>query len=205
MTEQTCVVFDIGNVLIRWDPAAAIGAAVGADRAARFLADAEFDFRAWNHQMDAGRSWGEAEDEAAARFPHYADEIRAYRQHFGQSLTGGLEDSWLIAADLMMAGVPTFALTNWSADLFHHATDRCPVLGRMQGILVSGRVGVAKPDPRIWDLLTDLTGRPAGYHVFIDDTEVNVESARRAGLDAIHFTAPAQLRGELLTRGLLIP
>lgn len=203
MTEQTCVVFDIGNVLIRWDPAAAIATAVGDDRASRFLADADFDFRAWNHQMDAGRDWDEAEDEAAARFPHYAEEIRAYRRHFDRSLTGGLEDSWLIASDLMAAGVPTFALTNWSADLFHHATDRCPVLGRMQGVLVSGRVGVAKPDPRIWELLCALTGRPAARHVFIDDTEVNVQSARRAGLDGVHFADPGQLRRELVGRGLL--
>src|SRR5450759_3339527 len=87
------VVFDLGNVLIAWDPYPAIASAVGTQQATRFLADAEFDFTAWNHQQDAGRSWDEGETAAVTSHPHWESEIRAYRTNFKESLVGAIEDT----------------------------------------------------------------------------------------------------------------
>lgn len=196
------VVFDLGNVLIRWDPLPAIAAGVGEERARAYLADAAFDFAAWNHAQDAGRTWAEAEQAAVAGFPHYANEILAYREHFDVSLLGTVDGTVAIVRALHDAGVPLVALTNWSAELFGHARDRFDVLGCFDDIVVSGEEQLAKPDPRIFAVLGQRLGRPLDGVVFTDDSLPNIEAARAAGMDAIAFTTPEQLRADLVSRGL---
>lgn len=196
------VVFDIGNVLIRWDPHPAIAAAVGDARAREFLAAADFDFAAWNLARDAGQgTWAEAEAAAVAAHPQWREAILAYRPNFRLTLSGGLEDSHQIIRELLTAGVEVYGLTNWAAELFHHAYDVVPVLHDLADIVVSGVEGVAKPDPRIWEILAKRTGRRPDELVFTDDSPANITSARAAGIDAIHFESPAQLRRELRRRG----
>lgn len=196
------VVFDIGNVLIHWDPQPAIAAAVGADRARAFLADPEFDFAAWNLAMDAGAtSWAEAESSAIERFPQRREEILAYRRNFRHSLSGGLEGSHQIVGELRAADIPLYGLTNWSAELFPIAYEVLPVLQQLDDIIVSGIERVAKPDPRIWRILADRTSRSPRDLVFTDDSPVNVASAEAVGIDAIRFESPDQLRADLSTRG----
>ena len=196
------VVFDLGNVLIRWHPHPAIAAAVGAEQAHRFLAAEDFDFQAWNHQQDAGRSWDEAERLAVESHPHWAEAIRAYRSNFAESLLGPVHDTVDLLRELHRHGIPLFALTNWSAELFPVATATYDFLALFDDVVVSGRVGLAKPDPRIFDLLRQRVGRPLSSCVFIDDSAANVAAAREAGMDAIHFTDTGHLRGDLLRRGL---
>ncbi len=116
MSEPTAVVFDIGNVLIRWDPRPAIAAAVGEIEADRFLAADDFDFVAWNSHQDAGRPFDEAESEVARTHPHWAEHARAYRSHFPRSLLGATADTVDVVEDLHRAGVPLYALTNWPAE-----------------------------------------------------------------------------------------
>lgn len=196
------VVFDIGNVLIRWDPHPAIAAAVGDQRAREFLADPEFDFAAWNLARDAGQGdWADAEAAAVERFPHWREEILAYRPNFRLALSGGLEDSQQIVRELLVAGVPVYGLTNWAAELFPHAYEAVPVLHDLVDIVVSGVERVAKPDPRIWAILAARTGRRPDELVFTDDSPVNVASAREAGIDTILFEGPARLRAALSERG----
>jgi 2-haloacid dehalogenase len=196
------VIFDLGNVLIRWDPHPAIAATVGHDEASRFLAAEDFDFHAWNHEQDAGRGWDEGEAGAAASHPHWEPAIRAYRSNFAASLTGTVEDSVQILRELHVAGTPLFALTNWSAELFPVALERFEFLRLFDDIVVSGAEGLAKPDPAIFATLQRRVGHPLGRCVFIDDSPANVEAARRAGLDAIRFTDTGHLRGDLRARGL---
>ncbi|WP_370616300.1 HAD family hydrolase [Mumia sp. Pv 4-285] len=196
------VVFDLGNVLIRWDPVPAVAARVGEERARAFVADPDFDFGGWNHEQDAGRGWDEAERVALAAFAHYADEIPAYRANFAASLVGEIEGSVAIVRELHAAGVPLVALTNWSAELFGHALERFDVLGAFDDIVVSGAEGLAKPDPRIFDVLATRVGRSLDGVVFVDDLPRNIEAAARAGMDAIRFTDPEALRRDLVARGL---
>ena len=198
------VVFDLGNVLITWDPAAAVARAVGAERARAFVADPDFDFASWNRANDAGRGLDEAEQVALASHPHYAEEIVAYREHFGHSLVGEIAGSVEILRELHAADVPLFALTNWSADLFPVALDRFDFLDLFEDIIVSGEEGVAKPDPEIFEVLEDRVSHRAGLDdcIFIDDSPVNVQAAAETGLDAVHFTGPEHLREDLIARGL---
>ena len=199
------VIFDLGNVLITWDPHPAIASAVGAEQATRFLTDESFDFMAWNHQQDAGRSWDGGEDAAVTSHPHWEPAIRAYRANFAASLVGPIEDTVQILRELHAAGIPLFGLTNWSAELFPVALDRFDFLDLFVDIIVSGRVGVAKPDPKIFEILQERMGHSLAGCIFIDDGPLNVRAAGEAGLDAILFTDTGHLREDLMVRGLLLP
>jgi len=196
------VVFDLGNVLIAWDPHPAIARAVGEEQATRFLADEEFDFMAWNHQQDAGRSWDEGEAAALRSYPHWELAIRAYRANYKESLVGAIEDTVQIVRELHAAGIPLFALTNWSQELFPLARERFDFLRLFEDIVVSGEEGVAKPAPEIFAVLQERIGHRLDVCVFIDDSLRNVEAAAAAGLDAILFTDTGHLRQDLAARGL---
>ena len=198
------VVFDLGNVLIRWDPVAAIAAAVGPERAAAFVADPVFDFAAWNRANDAGRTLAEAERTAVEAHPHYADEILAYRQNFSASLVGDIPGSVAILRELHDAQVPVFALTNWSAELFPVALEQFDFLDLFEDIIVSGEEGVAKPDPEIFEVLEERVRHRAGLDdcIFIDDSPANVAAASETGIDAVHFTGADHLREDLIARGM---
>lgn len=196
------VVFDLGNVLIAWDPHPAIAKAVGTDMATRFLADEEFDFAAWNHQQDAGRSWDDAERLAVGSHPHWERAIRGYRENFPDSIIGAIEDTVQVLRELHSAGIRLYAVTNWSKELFPVARRRFDFLGLFEDIIVSGDEGIAKPDSEIFEILEKRIGHSLRGCVFIDDSSRNVEAAGRAGLDAILFTDTGHLREDLTARGL---
>ncbi|MDE9366043.1 HAD family phosphatase [Luteipulveratus sp. YIM 133132] len=198
------VVFDLGNVLIRWDPAPAIAAEVGPERAAAFLADPAFDFAAWNHTQDAGRPWEDAERLAVQEHPHLEQEILAYRTHFSKALLGPVEDTVAVLRDLHAQDVPLVALTNWSEELFPQALERFDFLDLFEDIIVSGEEGLAKPDAEIFEVLADRIRHLGGLDdcIFVDDSEANVQAAVAAGLDGILFTDTGHLREDLIVRGL---
>jgi 2-haloacid dehalogenase len=199
---RSTVVFDLGNVLIRWDPHPAIAAGVGTQEATRFLTADDFDFRAWNHVQDTGRSWREAEDEVQRTHPRWQRHARSYRAHFDLSLLGPLEENVSVVRDLAAAGVPLYALTNWSTELFPRALDRFEFLSLFRDIVVSAHEGLAKPDPAVFDVLRRRIGRSLEECVFVDDSAANVATAAAAGMDAIHYTGTEPLRPVLRARGL---
>ncbi len=184
------VVFDLGNVLVDWDPLPAIAAGVGETSAADFLAAEDLDFFAWNHQLDSGVSCAEAEAEVARDFPHWHPHVVAYREHFEHSLLGQIDGSVALLAELETRGVELFALTNWPAELFEHARRRFEFLGRFAQIVVSGEVGAAKPDPAIFGVLRERIGRELSDCVFVDDRPENVRAAAAAGMDAVALYRP---------------
>jgi 2-haloacid dehalogenase len=200
----TTVVFDLGGVVVTWDPVPAVAAVVGRERAERFVRGAEFDFEAWNHAQDAGRSWAEAESVATASHPHLAEEIAAYRPHFALSLRGLVPGTMEILRDLRARGLRLVALTNWSAETFHYAPELFPeVFGLFDDVVVSGAEGVAKPDREIFEALGRRLGHPIEGVFYVDDAVRNVAAAHAAGMDAVLFTDAAALLSELRTRGLL--
>ena len=201
---MTTVVFDLGGVVLIWDPVPAVAAVVGQERAERFVHGTDFDFAGWNHDLDAGVPWAQAEAAATARHPDLAEEIAAYRPHFPLSLRGEVPGTTTILRELRAHGVRLVALTNWSAETFHHAHESFPeVLGLFADVVVSGAEGVAKPDPRIFDRLRGRLDQPIDGMLFVDDAPRNVTAARDAGMDAVQFTDAAALRDQLRSRGLL--
>ncbi|MGN6130169.1 MAG: HAD family hydrolase [Nocardioidaceae bacterium] len=201
---MTTVVFDLGGVVVDWDPVPAIAAAVGRERAERFVHGGEFDFAAWNHAQDAGRSFAEAEAAASASHPHLAEEVTSYRPNFARSLRGLVPGTADILHALHGRGTRLVALTNWSGETFHHAPEVFPeVFGLFDDVVVSGAEGVAKPDPQIFGILQSRLGHPVDGVFYVDDSARNVEAARAAGMDAVHFTDAAALLEELRKRALL--
>jgi 2-haloacid dehalogenase len=201
---MTTVVFDLGGVVIEWDPVPAVAAGVGRERAERFVHGGEFDFAAWNHAQDAGRPFAEAEATATASHPHLAQEIAAYRPNFSLSLRGLVPGTLEILRDLHARGVRLVALTNWSAETIVHAPETFPeVFALFDDVVVSGAEGVAKPDRAIFEILGRRVGRPVDGLFYVDDSERNVEAARAAGMDAVRFTDAPTLREELRARALL--
>jgi 2-haloacid dehalogenase len=198
------VVWDLGNVLIDWQPARAVATGVGDDEAAAFLAADDFDFMAWNHVQDAGGTWHDALAEVARTHPHWHDHAAAYHRHFVDSLVGEVPGSADLVRDLRTAGVPQWGLTNWSAELYPHAPERYAVLAELEDVVVSGREGVAKPDPRIFALTVERTGLPAPSLVFVDDRSDNVAAALAAGLQGVVFRDADQVRAELRDLGLAV-
>jgi 2-haloacid dehalogenase len=201
---MTTVVFDIGGVVVVWDPVPAVAAVVGQERAEHFVHGGEFDFAAWNHGQDAGRSFADAEAAARAAHPHLAEEIAAYRPNFVLSLTGLVPGTAEILRALHERGVRVVALTNWSAETIHHGREAFPeVFALFDDLVVSGAEGVAKPDREIFEILALRLGHPIEGVFYVDDNVSNVEAARRAGMDAVLFSGAAGLLREPPRRTLL--
>lgn len=197
------VVFDLGGVLVEWDPRLLYRSMLGADEAVDEFLD-EVGFAEWNHAVDAGeRTWAEAVEQLAAEHPHRRDLIAAYPARFAETLAGPIEGTVALLRELHHDGIRLVALTNWSVELFPHARDRFDFLGLFEGIVVSGEERVAKPDPRIFELLIERYRLDPARTLFVDDRADNVDAARRAGLRGTVFTDPAALRRELSAAGLL--
>jgi HAD superfamily hydrolase (TIGR01509 family) len=190
------IVFDLGNVLFRWDPEIPYRRLIPdhADRR-RFLT--EVCTGAWLLNTDIGLSWREAEDQLILRYPHDREMIRAFRRHWHEMLPGGIEESIAAVDELIDGGADVTALTNWAADTFPVAETRFPILGRMRGVTVSGRVGMIKPDPAIYHHHARTFGLDPTHTLFFDDNPHNVEAARWIGWQAQQFTGPDQLRADL--------
>jgi 2-haloacid dehalogenase len=196
------IVFDLGGVLIDWNPRYLYNRFFPGDPQAleRFLA--EIDFFAWNVVQDAGRPFEQAIREQAARFPAYAELIRAYDTHYEETVAGPIQPVVEIMADLRQAGYPLYALSNWPLEKFVRVRPRFAFLDWFEQILVSGEVGVVKPDPRIYAILLERIGRPAGECIFIDDSPVNIAGAQALGFGTVLFKSAEQLRDELSQFGI---
>jgi 2-haloacid dehalogenase len=196
------VVFDLGGVLIDWNPRYLYRALIPDERAMEdFLATVCTG--AWNERQDGGRTIAEAEAELLEKHPRHEPLIRAFYGQFDRMLSGAIGGTVAILEELDARGVPLYALTNWSRETFHHAQRRFDFLNRFRGIVVSGELGVMKPDGRIFRHLTQTHGLEAADCLFIDDAPKNVAGARAAGLHAVQFTGPEALRTTLREIGLL--
>lgn len=194
------IVFDLGQVLIRWDPLLPL---IAAGRSAAEAAEAleAMDFPAWNAALDAGRSSSEA---LAALDPAHVPLARTYLEGFAHSIPERIEATWALLPRLRGRGHRLFAITNWSAETFLVAERLYPDLSIFEDIVVSGRERVVKPDPRIHELLCMRNGLYPDECLFIDDAPRNVAGAMAAGWsDALLFTTPEALAADLSARGLL--
>jgi 2-haloacid dehalogenase len=199
---RAIVVFDLGGVLIDWNPRY-LYRTLFDDEAEMEAFLSEVTTQEWNAQQDAGRPWSEAVEELAALHPGRRELIEAYWKRWPETLGGPIEGTVSILGELRARGVRTYALSNWSAETFPLARPRFPFLEWFDGILVSGDVKLAKPDPRIFAAMLQKFGLNAASTVFIDDSAANVRAAEAAGLIAIRFQAPQELRRELAALDLL--
>ena len=195
-------VFDLGGVLIDWDPRYLYR---------KLLADEEEveEFLAtvctpeWNAEQDRGRPFAEGVAELVERHPAHAAAIAAFHERWPEMLAGDIPGAVELLAELRATGLPLYALTNWSAETFVVARERFAFLDWFDGLLVSGEERIIKPDPAIFELLLDRFGLDPGSTFYVDDSPANVAAAAALGLDAVRFTGPERLRRDLAARRLL--
>ena len=195
------VVFDIGGVLVDWDPRHLYRRLFDdPDEMERFLA--EVCTPAWHRRFDAGRSIAEGVAELVERHPDLEPMIRAWADRWQDMFAGEIPGTVGVLEELSARGVRLLAITNWP-DTFPAAREVFPFLDRFEGIVVSDEEGVTKPDPRLFGVLVDRHGVDPSTSLFVDDAPANVEAAAALGFVAVRFTGAAALRARLLREGLL--
>ena len=200
---RSVVVFDLGGVLIDWDPRHLYRKLFAGDEKAMEQFLATVCTQEWNRCQDAGRSFAEGAGLLKAEHPDKVELIDAYGAQFDEMMAGPIVGAVEILAELHKRGTPLYGLTNFSAETYPCAVARFDFLGWFRGILVSGEVGVIKPDPRIYELLLGRFGIDPHRSVYVDDVVANAEAARPFGIHAIHFSTPDALREELIRLALL--
>ncbi|SFS03380.1 2-haloacid dehalogenase [Dyella sp. OK004] len=196
------VVFDLGGVLIDWNPRYLYRQLFDDDAAMeRFLS--EICTGPWNEQQDAGRPWHEAIASLSAEHPAQASLIAAYRQRWEDMLGGVIQETVDLLAELKARGVRLYALTNWSHETFPRALELFDFLHWFEGIVVSGEERLIKPDPRIYQRLFERYAIDPVRALYIDDARRNVDAAAAQGMQAWWFRDPAGLRAWLASHGLV--
>ena len=196
------VVFDLGGVLIDWNPRHLYRKLIP-DEVARERFLTEICTPQWNLEQDRGRSWAEACALLRAQHPEQGALIDAFRLRWREMLGGPIEASVRILRELKASGSRLFALTNWSHETFPIALDLYDFLGWFEAIVVSGQERLVKPDPRLFHVLLDRYALSAATLVYIDDNPDNIAMATELGMHGIHFTTAAALRDQLAPLGLL--
>lgn len=202
------VVFDVGNVLIEWDPRHLYRRVFTNDdgtpdeaRVDWFLA--EVCHHDWNVEQDLGRSIADAEAEALARHPDMGPAIRSFYGRFQSMIPRAVDGTVEVLEALKAAGMPVHGLTNFSAETFALTCRRFAFLNAFDTVVVSGAERVIKPDPRIFEILIERAGLTPSRTAFVDDSPRNVEAARRLGFHAHLFEGAEGFRGWL--KGLGAP
>lgn len=197
------VVFDIGNVLIRWAPERAV-AHVFPDPAEGLAWLHRVGFFDWNYVQDGGRGFDAGLAVLEAAHPGASAVLGEYARRFGLTIEAPIEGSWVLLEALRAEGHRLFAITNFAAYTWPVALEMHPRLGTsFEDVVVSGREHLLKPGPEIYRLLCARNGLRAEDCLFIDDSPANVEGARAVGMAAHPFTTPAALGADLVARGLL--
>lgn len=197
------VVFDIGKVLIHYDPDIPYSRIIPDEEERRwfFLNVCTHD---WNIEQDRGREWAVAEQELVEKYPDQEERIRAFRRHWHEMVPHAYEDSVAIMEGLIDSGHDVTMLTNFAADTFRHARELFPFLNRPRGVTVSGEVFLIKPDVEIYRLHAQNFGLDPARTLFIDDSQANVDGAKAAGWQAVHFVGADKLKADLASFGFAV-
>jgi 2-haloacid dehalogenase len=197
------VIFDLGNVLINWDPKLLYNKIFDLEEQTNHFLE-NICTLSWNEEQDAGRTLEAGTNALIAEYPQHKEEITAYYTRWEEMLNGPIEGTVEIFRKLKESRKYKFyALTNWSSELFPIALREFDFLNWFDGIVVSGDEGIRKPEVAFFQILFDRYQVKPENAVFIDDNLRNVEAARNLGIQSIRFSSPEELEKELLNSGVL--
>ena len=203
MMNNKYIIFDLGGVLIDWNPKYLYRKIFAEQEKMEYFLT-QICSPEWNEMQDGGRSLAEGTEILLRTHPEYKNEIKAFYDRWEEMLNGSLQGSVEILKYFYEApDYSIYALTNWSAETWPIAQAHFSFLGWFDGIVVSGQEHLKKPDPAIYRLLLNKYDLDAAKGIFIDDNLRNVQAAQTIGLEAIHFINPTSLRLELLAREIL--
>jgi 2-haloacid dehalogenase len=196
------VVFDVGGVLFQWRLSALFEKLIDDPQELAWFLD-NVVTEQWHFEHDRGRPMAEMLTERIAQFPQYEAHIRAYATRFNETVPGPVEGTHALVERLAARGVPLFGLTNFGEELWHQFRPTQPIFDHFADIIVSGIEKVAKPDPRIYEILEARSRRLGAQLFFADDNPANIAAARARGWIAHLFTKADELEAALLQAGLL--
>ncbi len=202
MIQINSVVFDLGNVLIDWDPRYLYRKLFQTDDEVEWFLGTICDYD-WNLKHDSGQLFSKGILEKSKKFPEYSELINAWYQRWEEMLGGQIDKSVKVLSELKEKGVLLYILSNWSAETYPIAEERFDFLKWFDGKIISGEVGLVKPDLGIYKLLINRYNLNPHQTLFIDDKEENVKSAELLGIQGIHFQNPSKLRKDLQMLNLL--
>jgi len=200
MTKIDTIIFDLGGVLIDWNPKYVYrdvfhGDEEKVDWFLNTICTSE-----WNVAHDAGRKLKDGTELLVKQYPQYEAWIRIYYDRWADMLGGPIKETVSLLEDLKKVNTyKLYALTNWSAETFPVAIQRYNFLQLFEGILVSGEEKTRKPFKNIYELLLDRYKLKASSSVFIDDNYENIVAAENIGIKGIHFKNAQQLKSELIS------
>ena len=201
-SETDAVVFDLGGVLLDWNPRYLYRKLIDDDaELERFLG--EVCTMEWHAAHDLGGPVAESSATLAAAHPEYTELINAWGERSEEMIAGPIEGSVEILEELIQKGVRCYALTNMERETYPLRLRRFPFMGWFAGTVVSSHEGVAKPDSEIFRRLLDRFGLEAARTVMIDDSPPNIDTAASLGMTAVRFTSPIALRAALSRLRLL--
>ncbi len=203
MSVVTTVVFDVGNVLIRWDPNR-LYARLFPDPAKRDWFLETICTEDWNREMDRGRPFAEGIAELVARHPEWEAEIRAWDENWHEMVPGEIPGTVAILERLRALGVPDYSITNFSREKFAEARERFPFLKGFRDTVVSAHEKLLKPDPAIYRVLLERNRLDPAACLFVDDSAANVAGARAVGMAAVVFTTPERFAADLTAHGITL-
>jgi 2-haloacid dehalogenase len=197
------VIFDLGGVLIDWNPRYLYRKIFKTENEITWFLE-NICTPEWNEKQDAGRTFEEATHELVNRFPDHEQAIRAWYDRWEETIGGpNTETVDILRALTDQKAHRLYALTNWSAETFPWAKKTFPFLDWFEGIVVSGEEKTVKPRPEFYRILLDRFDVNATTSLFIDDNLKNVEGAAAVGIEGVHFRSATQLKEELEARGIL--
>ncbi len=194
---QPIIVFDFGGVLIDWDPRHLYRKMFNGDDQSVEAFLEETRFFEWNLQQDAGRPFENALTEISSRYPQHSEKFISYVRRFNETIAGPIWPTVTILEKLKNYGYSLFGLSNWSAETFPIIRAQYQFFNWFEDILISGEVGMVKPDPAIFHLLLDRIGCESNDCLFIDNSIHNIDAARNLGFKTIHYTSSDQLVQDL--------
>ncbi|MGB5483889.1 HAD family hydrolase [Parasphingorhabdus sp.] len=196
------VIFDIGNVLYRWDLRCLFAKLIDdPEELDWFLAHVVTP--EWHFQHDAGRPFADMVAERSREFPNYTDHIIAYSRRFRETIPGPVDGMLDLVQALAKRGVPLFAISNFGAESWAQFRPTAPIFGLFSDIVISGEEKLMKPDAAIFDLALKRFDRRADRCLFIDDRLDNIAAGQTLGLAGHHFKNATALKAELEALRLL--
>lgn len=202
-TEIKHIVFDIGKVLIHYDPNIPYSRLIP-DEAERQAFFDEVGIHEWNLEQDRGRTWEDAEDILIQSHPKHEANIRAFRKVWHEMVSHSYDGTVSILRSLIDQGFDVTMLTNFASDTFREAQGMYPFLTWGRGVTVSGDVKLIKPDVAIYQLHAKTFDLEPSASLFIDDSAANVAAAKAAGWQGVQFFSPEKLKEDLEGLGIKI-
>ncbi|MEO0342595.1 MAG: HAD-IA family hydrolase [Pseudomonadota bacterium] len=195
------VIFDIGNVLIEWNPERHYDKRIGRER--RDALFDSMDLHAMNDAIDTGAPWKETVYATAEHSPEWGDEIRMWHDEWIFMASPAISHSVHLLRELRMKGVPVFALSNFGKETFAYAETQYDFLQEFDKRYISGHMGVIKPDQNIYRMVEEDCGLSGRSLLFTDDRAENIKSAKMRGWETHLFQNSQNWAATLIQHGLL--